>query len=159
MLRNCHNYLIVILVVFIIFGQNSVNAEEFGRFFTAPKQRQQLDELRRAEPDVVVEIRDEEINLQEEETVEKIQLNTISVKGLVYRNDGKNTAWVNESNSYEGDLSSQYTKVLENKIEQDKISVELPDNKTDIILKVGNSYEPSTGRVLDIVKPQTPSIE
>ena len=37
-------------------GVTTVSAEQFGRFFTTAKQRQHLEELRKAKPETIIEI-------------------------------------------------------------------------------------------------------
>ena len=90
-----------ILMFFLVIS--SSNADEFGRLFTTPKQRMHLDELRKVEPKAVVEVIEEEIIIEEE--IEEIPVDTITVKGLVFRSGGKSTAWINDSNTYEGNVA------------------------------------------------------
>ena len=89
----------------------------------------------------------------EELAGDEITLDTITVKGLVYRKNGKNTAWVNDSNSYEGGRASQTINVKEENIYRDRVVVELPDYKANIILKVGQTFYPTTGNIDDIAAP------
>lgn len=147
-------------MLLVIAGHQGVHAaEEFGRFFTTPRQRQQLDELRKARSgNMVIDISDEEVNLDEEAKVEEEVSGGILVKGLVHRSDGKNTAWINESNSYEGDLSSQFTGVVEKGISNDRVEVEMKDEEgKNLSLKVGEFYNPVTRDVKDITdsRPET----
>lgn len=66
----------------------------------------------------------------------------ITLKGLVHRSDGKNTAWINDSNTFEGDLESQYIQVPDNKIKPDQVTIIMPDDSTNIELKVGEAFTP-----------------
>ncbi|MFQ5659986.1 MAG: hypothetical protein ACE5GZ_06135 [Gammaproteobacteria bacterium] len=126
-------------------------AADFGRFFTTPLQRQRLDELRNTKPEPEIDIQENEIATEEEDKVESPPLNAITVKGIVYRDDGKSTAWVNNSNTFEGDIASQYIPVSEDNIHNNSIKFELPDNKTRISLKVGQTYSPADDKVTDVI--------
>lgn len=143
---------IICCAVVLLLCHNFVYAQDFGRLFTTPRQRQQLDELRKARAgDIVIDIKDEEMDIDEETTIEENNTGDIVIKGLVHRSDGKNTAWINESNSYEGDLSSQYTGIIENRISRDRVEVEMTgEDGKNLSLKVGQSYNPFTRDIRDI---------
>ncbi len=123
-------------------------ADNLGRLFTDQAQRQQLDKLRlqknvvkKVEEAVTIDIPDEPV-VEEKEV---IQLEgALRLRGLVYRSDGKNTAWINDSNSFEGDLESQYIGVSDNTISQDDVEIVMPDQQTRIKLKVGDAYVPES---------------
>jgi len=148
-----HKVIVIVVSALLFFaGVSMASAEQFGRFFTTAKQRQHLEELRKERPETIIEIDETEIFFEEQSEVETVPLNAITVKGLVYRKGGKSTAWINDSNSYEGDLASQYTQVRRGNIHSDKVIIGLPDNSPDIKLKVGQTYEPGTDQFNDIVK-------
>lgn len=144
---------ILILLVFVLPGITTVNGQEFGRFFTTSSQRERLDALRKTGPRIVVEINDDELGLDSGETEDTgPPVNAVSVKGVVHRQDGANTAWVNDSNTYEGDFASQYIQVNESDIQEDKVEMRISGSKSGVRLKVGQTYDPATGRVLDITR-------
>ncbi len=129
-------------------------AEELGRLFTTVEERQMLDGLRNAKPKEieVVEVV-EVIEIVPEEVVEeepKPVIGGITVNGLVYRKGRKSTAWINNENTYEGHLSHQYIHIDPENINPDGIQVEIPENVTDISLKVGETYDPSDENVTDL---------
>ena len=132
--------IIVLTTVFI----RPVIADELGRLFTTPEERIQIQKLRnkKPEPKVVETEKIEEILATETKEPEVIKRDSIIVKGLVHRDDGKNTAWINESNTFEGDLESQYIDVKTNNIGKDNVKIIMPDDSTIVELKVGESYEP-----------------
>ena len=146
-------------ILFLLQGiyADCVYADELGRLFTTPAERKMLNEIRYAPPEpvaepVVVEKPIEEI--MEPEVVEEeppVLTDTIQVKGMVYRKNGRNTAWINDSNTFEGDLESQFIKVRPDEIGRDEVQIIMPDNTTQIELKAGQSYEPVEGRVIDLV--------
>ena len=125
--------------------------DDFGRFFTTPMQRQYLDQLKSRGTPIVVEI-EKDLAVLENETGEAEEISdTVTVKGLVYRKGGRNAAWLNNSNTFEGDIASGYTDVAESEISSSGIKVRI-GNKEDIRLKVGQKYEPATENIRDIVQ-------
>lgn len=123
---------------------------EFGRFFTTPKQRERLDELRKSVSNVEVNVKDIELKTDNDAKQVEAQHNEIRLKGIVYRSDGKNSAWINDSNTYEGDVASGVTKVDEHQINSNGIKLELPDKKS-VHLKVGQAYDSTDGKTDDIL--------
>ena len=125
--------------------------DEFGRFFTTPKQRERLDELRKSVSDVVINVKDEELNTDVDVKTVEQQHNEIRLKGVVSRSDGKNTAWVNDSNTYEGDVASGVIKIDEHQIGPNGLRLELPGDKKTVNLKVGEAYDSTAGKTDDIL--------
>ena len=127
-----------------------VQAVDFGRLFTTPSQRQQLDELRRTQPAVVVEVSSDELEVDQGPARQDVEQDKLKIKGLVYRSDGKSTVWINESNSYEGDLSSDYTHVDSGRIHRDGVDISLPGEQLPLSMKVGQSLDPKTLQLSDV---------
>ena len=150
----------VLLIMFFIFTNGSAVADnEFGRFYTSSRQRVQLDELRQQRPqdDVVIEvvpdILPEIIDDEEEVTI----IDSITLNGLVYRSDGKNSAWVNNNSTNEGNIETQFIKVMEQDVQSNTVDIILPDNQTNIKLKVGQQYDIHSQTIYDLVKdPSNP---
>ena len=124
-----------------------VYADNLGRLFTTPAERIALEKVRNAKPKLekrplvdMIDVND----MVEPETAKKepVLVNAITVKGIVQRSDGKNSAWLNDSNTYEGDLESQYLNINNNEISEDHVQITMPDQKTKIKLKVGDNYNP-----------------
>ena len=127
-------------------------SDSFGRLFTTPEERRNLQVLRYSEPEIeeVIEIIVEVDEVAEEET-ESRELEGITLNGIVYRKGGKSTAWLNGSNSYEGSLTSEYFRINTGDINSKKVSVTVPEADLEFDLKVGQTYEPNDGSLLDIV--------
>lgn len=146
----------IVAVLVSLQGFFKVQADPIGRLFTTPKERRMLEQARHAEPgkeEVVVEaIPDvlEEIIEEVEEVEERPVIEGITVKGLVYRKNGKNMAWVNDSNTYEGDLASQHIRVDPDQIDEDMVEVTIPEYTRKIDLKVGQTYDPGVERIVDL---------
>ena len=130
-------------------------AEPLGRLFTSPQQRKQLDDLRAAIP------QGEEITVPqflsaetgESGEAEPAPGSGITVKGLVKREAGQGMAWINDSNTFEGDLASQYLKIESKDIQSGGVRISVPDQDEAINVKVGETYNPATGQVSDLAEP------
>ena len=147
------SYQITSIVLLAMLTHTSIAEQAtFGRFFTSPKQRQQLDVLRAAKPDVedeiilVDDLPDETLAEEEDEII----LDALTVRGVVYRKNRKNTAWLNNSNTNQGDLSFGPVRVDERGIKNDRVDIELTDNDTSLTLKVGETYDPHSSAISDL---------
>lgn len=141
--------LVTVMLVGVL--QPAYPDDEFGRFFTTPRQRERLDELRSASSGIVVNINEDELQLDEDVQKTEQKHDELTLRGVVYRSDGKNTAWINDSNSYEGDVASEVTRVNEHEISPGGVEMELPGDKKKIRLKVGEAYDSSASKTSDIV--------
>ena len=129
----------------ILVTPNVSAKDSLGRLFTTPEQRKQLD-LERNKAPITVEAqkKPEIIEIVEvEEPEEVIEYDAIQLKGLVYRSDGKNTAWINDGNTYEGDTELSYIKIPNEKITSDEVSIVMPDEQTEVKIKVGDYFDPA----------------
>lgn len=147
-----NNLTVLIITLFIGCSFNTpANGEDFGRFFTTPMQRQYLDQLKSRGAPIVVKIEDD---LKEDKTKEKKQevYDAVTIKGLVYRKNGKSAAWLNHSNTYEGDLALGFAGAEEDNITPSKVQIKVGNRKNDITMKVGEKYEPATESIKDIIE-------
>ena len=140
----------VILLLAVIVSGPVIAEEQFGRLFTTPAQRQHLDDLRIEQPGERIQI-DEDIFLVEEEIEEKeeVTVDKLNVRGLVFRKQGKSTAWVNDSNTFEGGLSSQYINI--GSIENDNVEIKIPSTDTAVKVNVGETFDPVKESFKDII--------
>jgi hypothetical protein len=139
----------LLLLAGLLFGKIATGSELFGRVFTTPAQRAHMDELRKAVPKPGLQFVDEIIDIEEEvEEVEEQPVNSLTVRGLVYRSDGKNTAWINDSNSFEGSVSSQYIMVGD--IKSNKVEIKIPGANTTVNLNVGQTFDPVSEEYRDL---------
>jgi hypothetical protein len=140
----------ILLSLIISFSliNTSYAADDLGRLFTTQGERNKLERIRHAKPKPeeikVVEAEIEEIIEPVETEKEIIIRDAIILKGLVHRSDGKNAAWINDSNTFEGNLESQYIQIKTEEIESDQVQLTMPDNKTKIKIKVGDYYDPQS---------------
>ncbi len=151
-MRTRHQITLIALLS-LITGTSIADPQSFGRFFTTAKQRTHLDELRKTEPEQRVKIEEQTLIIEEDiEVVETVSAGTLTVRGLVYRSDGKSTAWINDSNTFEGDASSQYMNVGD--IDTDKVEVKIPTANIAVKLNVGQTFDPISKDVRDISQAQ-----
>ncbi len=142
---SCITAMILIMQVMPAY---TVRAEDLGRLFTTPEQRIALEKSRRMqpEPDLISEIVLPEEKPVVEETP-KPEIGGITLNGLVYRKNGKSTAWVNNASTLDGNLANQYLQIDANNIDPDKVVIEIPAAETNIKLKAGETYVPVTEKI------------
>jgi len=144
--------IMLIVILGLATGTSIAEPQSFGRLFMTAKQRSHLDELRRAKPEVFSNITEDVLLPDEpdEAVVEKAPVDALTVKGVVYRENRKNTAWLNGSNTNDGDLALGPVKIDESDIKGDRVDIDILDSDSRIVLKVGETYDPYTGKITDI---------
>ena len=150
---------VLLLYSFVVSGTLNAQAasDDFGRLFTTPEERRKLQALRYAEPEPeVIEEIEIPVELIDEvaEEIEEPDIEGITLNGLVYRKGSKSTVWINGTNSYEGSLASEYFRINAGDINSEKVSVTVPEVNLEFDLKVGQTYEPNDGSLLDIVESE-----
>jgi len=140
------------LLIFSLSGA-SVAEAEFGRLYTTPAQRLKLDELRNKQPTegVVIDLVQEDIQDTTVQEATPVLTDGITLNGLVYRSDGKNTAWINRNSTNTGSIETQFTTVRERDVRSNQVQITLPDNRTNIQLKVGQQYDVQSQQFYDVV--------
>jgi len=136
--------LLILLNSFIFVSP--VYADNLGRIFTTADERKELEKIKHT----IIKPKKVEVEIVKiEEIIEPIVVekeivvrDAIILKGLVHRSDGKNTAWINDGNTFEGDLESQYIQVPDDKIKSDQVTIIMPDDSTKVELKVGDVFVP-----------------
>jgi hypothetical protein len=144
---------------YMVSAQTPV-ATDFGRFYTTPRERTQLEESRVQAPrdEIETEFLVEEIPDANQPSQIVNLIDSIKVNGLVYRTDGKNTAWINSNSTVQGSIENQYTRVQERDVNSNSVEIRLPDNRTSIELKPGQQYDVNSNQVYDIInEPLNPN--
>lgn len=138
-------------VIFLVCISTQTAATEYlGRLFTTPQERSNLERLRNQQP---VEVKEPEIIVKEipkEKEQQQPDIGGITVNGLVYRKHGKSTAWINNNNTYDGNLENQYIQIDARDIDPDKVVIEIPWSDKEVELKTGETYDPKAGQVHDL---------
>jgi hypothetical protein len=113
------------LIWFCVFSMPA-QADALGRLFYSPAQREMLDLARKTTP----------LNTNSSEAEPNVAQGFI-VNGVVTRSDGQRSTWVNGHLEQSVDHSGKHGR--------NQAHVQLPGG--EIKLKVGQSYNPTTGRV------------
>ncbi len=122
-----------------------VGAEDFGRLFTTPAERANLDRLRKTTqlPKIVP---DQPAEVEAGPVVSS----PVSVEGYVKRSDGKkSTVWVNNTPVQE-DSDSGGVTVGKLRRESNQVPIKLSTTGKSLSLKAGQVYDPETNSVLEI---------
>ena len=116
--------LALMAAVAMIGTPHSAAAEDLGRLFFTPQQRQDLDRRRAA-------------NVQETATF--IQESTMTLQGQVSRSGGKTTTWVNAMPRHDTYGSSDPTRA----------TIQTGEDGTKVELKVGQTFDRVRGETRD----------
>ena len=100
-------------------------AEEIGRLFLAPQQRQDLDRRRASD--------------RAEEEAPQIKEGPLRVEGHVQRSGGKNTTWINGAPQYDTPVTRDPAQV----------TVVPNAGEPGVRLKIGQTYERTSGEIRD----------
>lgn len=126
---------LVLLMLILPLAANA--AEPLGRLFFSPEQRAQLDALRTKKV-VAAQVKDEPAP------------EFITYNGIIRRDDGKTTVWVNNKSLSEKDIRD--SESLVGRIERDGRIMIQPAQKSTapgLRLKVGQSAELLSGRIAE----------
>lgn len=150
-----------LLAALIMVSELGLSADEqqFGRLFTTPEQRQRLGALR-------------EQHIQAQGSGDRTKTGTprtsagrhhgtpqagaargpggppvITLKGLVYRNDGARTAWFEAP---DGAAVTDYRRPEASEMPDPEAAISVPVPGQSVKLKPGQSYHPESGAVIDL---------
>ena len=145
--KNRKRILCSFILLSYLSGQALLASDQFGRLFTTPAQREHLDELRKVEPAQRVTIEEQTLVIDDVEETEKVPVDALTVRGLVHRRDGNSTAWINNSNTFEGGVGSQYINI--GNIGSDKVEITIPAANKAVKLNVGQTFDPVSESITD----------
>lgn len=139
-----------ILILFVLMSNflmsgTAIGAESFGRLFTTPAERANLDYLRKTTqlPKIVP---DQPAEVEAGPAVSS----PVSVEGYVKRSDGKKgTVWVNNAPMQEDSGSGQVT-VGKLRRDGNQVPIKLSTTGKSLSLKAGQVYDPETDSVSEI---------
>ncbi|MGH8646266.1 MAG: hypothetical protein ACREX4_18120 [Gammaproteobacteria bacterium] len=145
--KGARGYLIAGSIVSLGLLSPGIRADDLGRLFTTPDERQMLEALRnqprRAEgPPEPLE--------PEALAPEPPPVQSVRVDGFVTRSRGNNTVWINGTNSLTGDLGSQQVDVNVRGIRGQTVPVRVQNSPVGVGLKPGQTYSPEGARVVDL---------
>jgi len=139
-----------LLILFVLMSNflmpgTAIGAESFGRLFTTPAERANLDYLRKTTqlpkivPDQPAEVE-----------VGPAVSSPVSVEGYVKRSDGKKgTVWVNNAPMQE-DSGSNEVSVGKLRRDGNQVPIKLSTTGKSLSLKAGQVYDPETDSVSEI---------
>jgi len=141
-LRNCHSeaagrgicflsflksgtFASLALMLLCLAAPAATTAEELGRLFLTPQQRQDLDRRRATN--------------RAEEEAPQIKEGPLTIEGHVQRSGGKAVTWINGVPQYDSRASRDPTRV----------TVVPNEGEPGVSLKIGQIYERASGEVID----------
>lgn len=110
-------------------------AQEMGRVFFTPEQRNALDARRRA-------------RIPDKAAATTIESPLTSVDGYVSRGSGKSTVWINGEAMSEGS-QPEGVRVFPRRNDASRVTVGIGEAELQVDLKVGQSFDRATGEVRD----------
>lgn len=145
-----------ILFLLLLATPGIAAAEDLGRLFTTPAQRESLDHLRQITPRFEANTAQSDEGISE--LAEPVLPPAISLQGYVKRSDGKKgTVWVNGTPMQE---NSSNDEVAVGKLRKgNQVQLKVPGLGKNLSLKAGQTYIPETNSVVEINAHQEPSDE
>lgn len=141
----------ITLIIPVIIYCSALHADDLGRLFTSPQERAMLEKIRNTPPEPEIEQTIEIPELDEIQVNTPLTIENITVSGLVYRKDGKSTAWVNKGNSYDMNYNLQSYHISNEKISPDNVVISINEIEKEIELKVGETYESNIDEIRDVL--------
>ncbi|MDQ3564293.1 MAG: hypothetical protein M3436_09175 [Pseudomonadota bacterium] len=146
--KGARGYLIAGLIVGLGLLSLGIRADDLGRLFTTPEEREMLETLRnqprRAEAPTEQPLEPEAL------APEPPPVQSVRVDGFVSRSRGNNTVWINGTNSLTGDLGSQQVDVNVRGIRGQTVPVRVQNSPVGVGLKPGQTFDPTDSRVVDL---------
>ena len=130
---------------------------QFGRLFTKPSERTNLNVLRQSQQLKVVTPQDKPDPEDGSEPESAALPNPVTLQGYVKRSDGASTLWINKQAVQEdssvddvkiGRLNQQGFSKKGTGVEG--VDVKIPANGKKIHLKAGQMYEPETNQIIEL---------
>ena len=130
---------------------------QFGRLFTKPSERTNLNVLRQSQQLKVVTPQDKPDPEDGAEAESAALPNPVTLQGYVKRSDGASTLWINKQAVQEdssvddvkiGRLNQQGFSKKGASVEG--VDVKIPGNGKKIHLKAGQMYEPETNQIIEL---------
>ena len=150
---NCRRF--GILVLWLVAGAVSADV---GRLFFSPGKRAMLEQMRQSDAHELVEVPievDPAIDLQPLATEPEELKPAITINGYVRRSNGRTTIWINQENSYDGDLSASQIESDTAHMHGTKVHVTPLGDDTRVRLKAGQSYDPNAAQITDAYETTT----
>lgn len=137
---------LIICISMFVGCQLACADESFGRLFSTPKERANLDYLRQTRKIIVPQT--------VEPTAQPVQVlalpRAVELQGYVKRSDGKQgTVWINQQAIQEGTKNGEIA-VGHLPHQQNRVPIQINASGKVLTLKAGQAYDPETNRVREI---------
>ena len=126
-----------------------VQAQDLGRLFTTPEEREMLEALRRQPPKPQIEAAPIVTPTVESAPV----VPSVTMNGLVRRSRGRGMVWVNGVTSLEGDLDAQGIAVDVGAMRGTTLPVRIGNAPLAVGLKPGQTYDTGEAQVREVYQP------
>jgi hypothetical protein len=126
-----------------------VQAQDLGRLFTTPEEREMLEALRRQPPKPQTEAAPVVTPTVEFAPV----VPNVTMNGLVRRSRGRGMVWVNGVTSLEGDLDAQGIAVDVGALRGTTLPVRIGNAPLAVGLKPGQTYDTGEAQVREVYQP------
>jgi len=139
MLTLTHKHITAFLLFFFLLLLGSASAytnENSFRLFTTVEQRQTLETIRASNKPTSVSNKSKKIIADQ-----SIHNNTIELKGYIQRSNGQNSVWFMHNKLNFSQANGQSIQIINYGKHSNSVRYQLPDSKTDIYLKPGQSYK------------------
>jgi hypothetical protein len=123
-----------------------VEAQDLGRLFTTPEEREMLEALRRQPPKPQIEAVPVVTPTVESAPV----VPNVTMNGLVRRSRGRGMVWVNGVTSLEGDLDAQGIAVDVGAMSGTTLPVRIGNAPLAVGLKPGQTYDTGEAQVREV---------
>jgi hypothetical protein len=127
---------IAICLLLVIMG---ARAQELGRLFTTPEERQRLDALR-LEPTPTTTTMTPTPQLAPTAVPEPPV--PVTVNGVVLRSHGAQTVWINGASRYDNEANTSGVRVKLHELTPREVPVILPEGRGTVRIKPGSTYTP-----------------
>ena len=149
--------LLIGLFVSTLSAQSQAETTQFGRLFSKPSERANLDVLRKNQQLKVTTPQDKQASEDGEESESAAQLDPITLQGYVKRSDGASTLWVNNQAVQEDSTVNNVTVGRLNKSgfsskgdNTEGVDVRIPTSGKHVRLKAGQMYEPENNQIVEL---------
>jgi len=126
-----------------------VEAQELGRLFTTPEERDMLEALRRQPPKPQAEATPVVPPVVKPAPVPP----NVTMNGLVRRSRGRGMVWVNGVTSLEGDLDAQGIAVDVGALRGTTLPVRIGNAPSAVGLKPGQTYDTGAAQIREVYQP------
>ena len=151
------SFLVGLLMSILTLQVQAEATGQFGRLFTKPSERTNLNVLRQSQQLKVVTPQDKPDPEDGAEAESAALPNPVTLQGYVKRSDGASTLWINKQAVQEdssvddvkiGRLNQQGFSKKGTGVEG--VDVKIPANGKKIHLKAGQMYEPETNQIIEL---------